>query len=31
MTKPFWRGFWDGLALMALWRWIGKMFKGADK
>jgi len=19
----FWRGFWDGLALIPLWRWLG--------
>jgi len=25
--KAFWQGYWDGLALMPLWRWITKKMK----
>jgi hypothetical protein len=27
MRRPFWIGFFDGLALMPLWRFIGRLFK----
>ena len=27
MENPFWKGFLEGLAMMGLWRAIGRLFK----